>query len=82
MQPVLEVKNVTVKFGGVTAVEDASLTIEHGSLIGFIGPNGAGKTTLMRVITGIVKPQTGEVRLEGQNLLGLATNQRINAGLA
>ena len=82
MQPVLEVKNVTVRFGGVTAVDNASLTINRGDLIGFVGPNGAGKTTLMRVITGIVKPQEGEVLLEGRSLLGMSINQRIRAGLA
>jgi len=82
MQPVLEVKNVTVRFGGVTAVENASLTINQGDLIGFVGPNGAGKTTLMRVITGIVKPQEGDVLLEGRSLLGQSINQRIRAGLA
>ncbi len=82
MKPVLEVKNVTVRFGGVTAVDDASLTMQGGDLIGFVGPNGAGKTTLMRVITGIVRPHEGSVWLEGKDLTKLATNQRIRAGLA
>ena len=82
MQPVLEIKNVTVQFGGVTAVDNASLKITAGDLIGFIGPNGAGKTTLMRVITGIVKPQQGAVVLEGKDLTGMSINQRIRAGLA
>lgn len=82
MKPVLEVKNVTVRFGGVTAVDSASLTMQGGDLIGFVGPNGAGKTTLMRVITGIVRPQEGSVWLEGKDLTKLATNQRIRAGLA
>jgi len=82
VKPVLEVKNVTVRFGGVTAVDSASLTMQGGDLIGFVGPNGAGKTTLMRVITGIVRPQEGSVWLEGKDLTKLATNQRIRAGLA
>lgn len=82
MQPVLDIKNVTVQFGGVTAVDNASLKIDAGELIGFIGPNGAGKTTLMRVITGIVKPQSGVVTLNGINLAGISINQRIRAGLA
>jgi len=81
-QPVLEVKNVTVRFGGVLAVAEVSLTIKAGELIGFIGPNGAGKTTLMRVITGIVKPQQGSINLDGKELTGLSINQRIRAGLA
>ena len=82
MSPVLEVKDATVRFGGVTAVDGASLTINTGDLIGFVGPNGAGKTTLMRVITGIVKPQQGTVRLDDMDLAGLSINQRIRAGLA
>ena len=80
--PVLEVKDATVRFGGLTAVDRASLTIQSGELIGFIGPNGAGKTTLMRVITGIIQPQEGSVMLEGVNLAKLSINQRIRAGLA
>ena len=82
MQPILDVKNATVRFGGLVAVDNASLKIQEGQLIGFIGPNGAGKTTLMRVITGIVKPQDGSVHLDGRNLGGLAINQRIRAGMA
>lgn len=82
MQPILDVKNATVQFGGLIAVDNASLTIQKGQLIGFIGPNGAGKTTLMRVITGIVTPKSGSVHLAGRDLGGLAINQRIRAGLA
>ncbi|MGB5556686.1 MAG: ATP-binding cassette domain-containing protein [Paracoccaceae bacterium] len=82
MQPALQVKGVTVRFGGVVAVDNASLTIEKGQLIGFIGPNGAGKTTLMRVITGIVSAQEGTVHLDGRDLDGLAINQLIRAGKA
>jgi len=82
MTPVLEVIKVSVHFGGVVAVEGASLTIETGELIGFIGPNGAGKTTLMRVITGMVKPQDGEVLLDGENLARLPIDARIRKGLA
>jgi branched-chain amino acid transport system ATP-binding protein len=82
MPPVLQVKDATVRFGGVTAVDNASLTIEAGELIGFIGPNGAGKTTLMRVITGIIMPQQGTVHLDGVNLAGMSINQRVRAGLA
>jgi branched-chain amino acid transport system ATP-binding protein len=82
MTSVLEVRNVTVRFGGVTAVEGASLTIADGQLIGFIGPNGAGKTTLMRVITGIVKPTDGDVLLMGEDITGWPINVRVQAGLA
>jgi branched-chain amino acid transport system ATP-binding protein len=82
MEPVLEVRNATVRFGGVTAVDNASLTIASGDLIGFVGPNGAGKTTLMRVITGIVRAQQGSVRLDGKDLAGMSIDMRIREGLA
>lgn len=82
MNPVLEVKNATVRFGGLVAVSEAKLTIEDGELIGFVGPNGAGKTTLMRVITGIIVPNEGSVHLAGRDLGGLTIHQRIRAGLA
>lgn len=82
MTEVLNVENITVRFGGVTAVDNASLSIQAGDLIGFVGPNGAGKTTLMRAITGIVKPQQGRILLAGNTLEALSINQRIRAGLA
>lgn len=82
MQPALEVKDVTLRFGGLVAVDNASLTIQKGQLVGFIGPNGAGKTTLMRVITGILTAQEGTVRLDGRDLQGLSINRRIRAGMA
>jgi len=82
MTNVLDVIDITVRFGGVTAVAGAGFPIRKGELLGFIGPNGAGKTTLMRVITGIVKPQEGKILLEGQDLAGLSINNRINCGLA
>ncbi len=82
MTNVLDIIDVTVRFGGVTAVAGAGFSVKKGELLGFIGPNGAGKTTLMRVITGIVKPQAGQVLLEGQDLAGLSIDKRINCGLA
>ena len=81
MSLILEVKNITVQFGGVIAVDNASLSINKGDLTGFIGPNGAGKTTLMRVITGIIKPDAGSVLLEGNDLLRKSISSRIGAGL-
>ena len=82
MTEVLRVDNVTVRFGGVTAVENVNLEVNEGDLIGFIGPNGAGKTTLMRAITGMVRPQAGSVCLEGIDITNLPTHLRIRAGLA
>ena len=82
MSALLSVSEVTVKFGGVVAVEDVSLDIGLGELVGVIGPNGAGKTTLMRVITGLVKPFNGTVALDGQDITNWATDKRIRNGLA
>lgn len=82
MSKVLEVHDVVVRFGGVTAVDGASLTVDHAELVGFIGPNGAGKTTLMRVITGIVKPDEGKVLLEGVDLHQMSIDRRIRSGMA
>jgi len=79
---VLEVRDVTVRFGGVKAVEGVSLAVEAGALVGFIGPNGAGKTTLMRAITGTVTPQDGRVHLSGRDITAWPVYRRIRAGLA
>ena len=82
MTEILHVRDVTVRFGGVYAVQNVDLRINNGELIGFIGPTGAGKTTLMRVITGIVQPQSGRVFLQGVDITDKATHLRIRAGLA
>ncbi len=58
-QPLLELKNVTVQFGGLKAVSDLSFTIGEGELLGLIGPNGAGKTTVFNLITGVYRPTSG-----------------------
>jgi ABC-2 type transport system ATP-binding protein len=63
--PVLELENVTKRFGDFTAVQDVSLTIPRGSIYGFLGPNGAGKTTTIRMIFDIIRPTTGRIRILG-----------------
>jgi branched-chain amino acid transport system ATP-binding protein len=82
MTTLLSVRNVTVRFGGLTAVDDVSFDLESGELLGLIGPNGAGKTTAMRSITGVVRPIAGDVLLKGRSLHGLPVPARIRAGLA
>jgi branched-chain amino acid transport system ATP-binding protein len=78
----LEVIGVTVKFGGITAVNDAHLSAEPGSITGLIGPNGAGKTTLFNVITGLQPPTAGRVRFKGHDVTKATVDSRAKAGMA
>jgi ABC-type branched-subunit amino acid transport system ATPase component/branched-subunit amino acid ABC-type transport system permease component len=79
---VLEVSGLTVRFGGVTAVNDAALRVSTGRVIGLIGPNGAGKTTLVDAVTGFVKPAAGQVRLDGVPMQGWPAHKRTRAGVS
>jgi branched-chain amino acid transport system ATP-binding protein len=69
MAPILEVRKVTKRFGGLTALKDVELTIEQGQIFGLIGPNGAGKTTLFNLITGIFPPSEGQFLFDGDESL-------------
>ncbi len=69
------VKNLSKNFGGIKAVNNATLTIEKGTITGLIGPNGAGKTTLFNVIAGVYEPSSGEVFLETENITGLPPHE-------
>ena len=82
MSPLLEVRNVTVRFGGHLALDDVSLVALPRQVTGLIGPNGAGKTTLFNVVTGLLGPQRGSVRLDGEDVTGLAPYRRARRGLA
>ena len=75
-------QNITVDFGGLRAVDQASFEIDRGRITGLIGPNGAGKTTAFNVIAGHVRPNTGTVMLDGQNITSLKSHQRAAMGLA
>lgn len=77
----IKVENLTKKFGGFTAVNDASLTIETGSITGLVGPNGAGKTTLFNVIAGVHTPSGGRVTLDGEDITGLPPHELFHKGL-
>ncbi len=80
--PLLDLKNVTIKFGGLTAVSDLSISIGEGELVGLIGPNGAGKTTAFNMITGVYQPTSGEIKFAGKNTLGVKPNQLAGLGIA
>lgn len=78
----MEVVGLRRGFGGLTAVDNVSMTVPHGSIISVIGPNGAGKTTLFNLVTGIYQPDAGTVTLGGTPLVGLRPDQVAMAGLA
>jgi branched-chain amino acid transport system ATP-binding protein len=78
----LEVKNVTRKFGGIVALDDVSLEVEAGQISGLIGPNGAGKTTVFNVITRLYRPDAGQVVFDGANLLRTPPHKIVKRGVA
>ncbi|TCL58533.1 amino acid/amide ABC transporter ATP-binding protein 1 (HAAT family) [Kineothrix alysoides] len=78
----LEVKNLTISFGGLRAVDDFKIEIKEGQLYGLIGPNGAGKTTVFNLLTGVYKPNEGIIKLDGQDITGLKTMDINKAGIA
>ena len=77
----LEVVDVTVRFGGVTAVDNASFAVDDGTITGLIGPNGAGKTTLFNVISGLQSPTSGRVRFRDRDVTRTSVNTRARAGI-
>ena len=77
----LEIRNINKNFGGLRAVNNASMNIEKGSITGLIGPNGAGKTTLFNTIAGVYAPDEGEIFLENQNITGLKPHNLFNKGV-
>ncbi len=80
--PLLAVDKVDKRFGGITALDGVSLTVETGEIYGLIGPNGAGKTTLFNVLTGLYTPSDGTISFNGQLLGGMKPNQVLGMGLA
>ncbi len=79
---VLYLRGVTKTFGGLTAVDSLDLDIRKGQIFSIIGPNGAGKTTVFNLITGIYKPDSGEMLLEGQSISGLSPDRVLRRGIA
>ncbi len=78
----LEVTSLGISFGGLRAVDELSMKIEQGSLVGLIGPNGAGKTTVFNMLTGVYRPTDGGIRLDGQNLVGKKPHEICRLGVA
>ena len=82
MPPVLETKSLTKQFGGITATNDVSLTVEKGARHALIGPNGAGKTTIINLLTGVLRPTAGTIWLDGQDITNLEAHKRVQLGIA
>jgi len=80
--PTLEIQNITMQFGGVTAIDDLSFAVQPGEIYGLIGPNGAGKTTIFNIITGNYQPTKGEVKFQGERLTGTKPNLVVQKGIA
>ncbi|MDK2835804.1 MAG: branched-chain amino acid transport system ATP-binding protein [Thermosediminibacterales bacterium] len=78
----LEVKNATMRFGGLTAVSNFNLSLHKNEIVGLIGPNGAGKTTAFNMITGIYKPTEGEVYFKNNKISGLKPDKITQLGIA
>jgi branched-chain amino acid transport system ATP-binding protein len=78
----LEVKNLGISFGGLRAVDDVNLNIEQGQLYGLIGPNGAGKTTIFNLLTGVYRPTTGTIKVDGVNIVGKTPSEICKSGIA
>ncbi len=81
-QPFLEVSNLSVAYGGLTALSGVSLRVEQGQFVTVVGPNGAGKSTLFKAISGVVSAQRGAIRFDGHDLLALPAAARAHLGIA
>ncbi len=82
MSALLEVKGVSLRFGGLLAVSDVSFTIGKGEILGLIGPNGAGKTTLFNIVNGVYKPNQGKILFDGADITKCPPNEVVHLGLS
>lgn len=80
--PILDIENMSMRFGGITAVDSLTMRVPAGSVAGLIGPNGAGKTTVFNVISGFYTPQEGRIRFQGAEINGLPPHLVCKAGIA
>ncbi len=82
MEPVLRIQDLCKAFGGIVVADHVDLAIAPGEILGLIGPNGAGKTSLFNLISGVVEPDSGQIRLQGRDIAGLSLHLRARAGVA
>jgi branched-chain amino acid transport system ATP-binding protein len=78
----LEIKNLQVSYGAITALHGVTLSVKSGSIVTLIGSNGAGKSTTLRAVSGLVKPQAGEILYDGKNIVGLRPHRIVALGLS
>ncbi|HNP16044.1 MAG TPA: ATP-binding cassette domain-containing protein, partial [Terrimesophilobacter sp.] len=80
-QPVLAVEHLSLQIGGARILEDVTLQVAEGEMLGVIGPNGAGKTTLFNLISGVIAPTSGTIRLNGRDVTNEQIHRRARAGI-
>src|SRR5436853_705641 len=80
--PLLELNGVSLAFGGLTVVDQLDLHVEEGEIVSVIGPNGAGKTTLFNLVTGVYRPDDGEILFDGESIVGLPPSKITRKGIA
>jgi len=81
-QPLLQIDGVTLAFAGLVALDEVSIQVPEGQLLAVIGPNGAGKSSLFNCISGVHRPKTGDIRLEGRSIVGLSPHRIAGLGIA
>jgi branched-chain amino acid transport system ATP-binding protein len=81
-EKLLELTGIAKRFGGLTVINDLDLHVDQGEIVSVIGPNGAGKTTLFNLITGVYRPDAGDIRFEGQSIVGLDPHRITGRGIA
>ena len=81
MRDLLEIRGLSVNFGGIRAVKDISMNIEQGKIVTLIGANGAGKSTVLRAVSGLVRPKSGEILFDGERIDGLSSDAIVSRGI-
>ncbi len=81
MSDLLEIRGLSVNFGGIRAVKDISMNIERGKIVTLIGANGAGKSTVLRAVSGLVRPKSGEILFDGERIDGLSSDAIVSRGI-